>query len=178
MKMKKTELRDNISLLKPQISDDSFIAPSADVIGDVCIGKDASIWYQAVLRGDINTISIGQRSNIQDGCILHLENDLACIVGNDVTVGHRAILHGCTIQDGVLIGMGAVVLNGALVKKGAIIGAHALVKEGQIVEENELVVGLPAKKVKTLKDSYQNNVEWAQKYVKLSKIHKASYDSK
>jgi gamma-carbonic anhydrase len=176
--MKKTELSKNTSLLEPQIHSNSFVAKSADIIGDVHIGEDSSIWYQAVLRGDINKISIGDRTNIQDGCILHLENDLGCIVGNDVTVGHGAILHGCTIQDGVLIGMGATILNGAVVKKGAVVGAQALVKEGQIVEANELVVGLPAKKVKTLENSYETNVEWAQKYVKLSKIHKSTYDSK
>ena len=176
--MKKTALKDNITLLEPHIHKTAFIAPSADIMGNVRIGRDSSIWYQSVLRGDINSISIGERTNIQDGCILHLENDRACLVGHDVTVGHRAILHGCTIEDGVLIGMGAVILNGAIIKKGAVVGAHALVKEGQIVDEQSLVVGLPAKKVKDIEGSFQTNVEWAQKYVKLSKVHKAKYESK
>lgn len=170
--MKKTQLKTNLVLKYPKIHNSAFIAPSADIIGDVSIDEDSSVWFQAVLRGDINSIKIGKRTNIQDGCILHLENDLGCNVGNDVTVGHRAILHGCTIEDGVLIGMGAVILNGAVVKKGAVVGAHALVKEGQVVEPNTLVVGVPAKRIKTFENSFATNIEWAQKYVQLSKVHK------
>ncbi|RAP38279.1 gamma carbonic anhydrase family protein [Candidatus Marinamargulisbacteria bacterium SCGC AAA071-K20] len=176
--MKKSDLRDTVNLPDPIINKSCFVAHSADILGNVTIGDNSSIWYQVVLRGDINSIVIGERTNIQDGCIVHLENDLACVVGNDVTVGHGAILHGCTIEDGVLIGMGATVLNGAIVKKGAMIGANALVKEGQVVEENALFVGLPAKKVKSIDLSFESNVKWAQKYVKLSKIHKEKYGSK
>lgn len=161
-------------LKKPCIHDDVFVAEGARIIGDVTIKKDASIWFNAVLRGDINHIIVGERSNIQDGVIVHLENDKACIVGDDVTVGHGAILHGCTIEDGCLIGMGATILNGAVVKKGAIVGANALVKENQIIPEGTLWVGMPAKQSKELgKESYDTNVKWAAKYVTLSKAYLA-----
>ncbi|RAP33876.1 gamma carbonic anhydrase family protein [Candidatus Marinamargulisbacteria bacterium SCGC AG-410-N11] len=170
--MEKTDLRENIQIKTPIIDESVFVASNTSIIGDVRIGQQSSIWYGAVLRGDINYISIGKRSNIQDGTIIHLENDLPCIVGDDVTVGHRAILHGCKIEDGALIGMGAIVLNGAIVKKGAVIGAGAVVKEGCHVEPNELYVGVPAKLVRTLPEtSFEKNKKWAEKYVKLARIH-------
>lgn len=157
-------------LKTPTIHPSVFTAEGARIIGDVIIKEDASIWFNAVLRGDINNITIGERTNIQDGVIVHLENDRACTVGNDVTVGHGAILHGCTIEDGCLIGMGSTILNGAVIKKGAIIGANALVKENQIVPEGTLWVGMPAKQSRELgKESYATNVKWALKYVQLSK---------
>lgn len=169
--MDKTIFPDHVMEKEPKCSLSSWIAPSADVMGQVSLNADVSVWYTAVLRGDINAINIGERTNIQDGSILHVENDRACIVGNDVTVGHRAILHGCTIEDGVLIGMGAIILNGAIIKKGAVIGAGALIKEDTIVGENELWVGVPGKYVRALTDSYENNVKWAAKYVKLKAVH-------
>lgn len=169
--MAKTDLNDTVLQHDPRIHPDAFIAASADIIGDVRIGKDASVWYGAVLRGDINYIEIGERSNIQDGCVCHLENDRPCIVGQDVTVGHRAILHGCTLEDGCLIGMGATILNGAVIKKGAIVGANTLVKENTIVEANTMVVGVPSRLVKTMTGTYEENIKWALKYVMLSKRH-------
>ena len=126
-------------------------------------------------RADINQIIIGKRSNIQDNSVIHLENDQGVIVGDDVTVGHNAIIHGCTIQDGALIGMGAIIMNGAQIGRGAVIGAGAVIKENMVVPDLSLVVGIPGKIIKTMKeDTYKSNVKWAHKYVQLSKIHKKS----
>ena len=156
-----------------QFNKSILICKNTTIVGDVEIGNDSSIWYGSVLRADINKIRIGKRTNIQDLSLIHLENDLGCIIGDDVTVGHKSTLHGCTIENGVLIGMGAIILNGAIIKKGAVIGAGAVVKENTIVEENSLWVGIPAKKVKVFEhDNYKKNVLWAEKYVKLSQHHK------
>jgi len=172
MEFKKTDLKNNISVKRPVFDSSVFIADQTTLIGDIQIGNDSSIWFGSVLRGDINKITIGQRTNIQDLSCIHVENDLACVIGNDVTVGHRALLHACTIEDGVLIGMGAIILNGAVIKKGAVIGAGAVVKEGSIVEENTLWAGIPATYLKTYsKEKYEENKAWAAKYVALSKIH-------
>ena len=112
-------------------------------------------------------------SRLDKECILHLENDRPCIVGNDVTVGHGAILHGCTIEDQCLIGMGAIVLNGALIKKGSVVAAGAVVKENMVVEPLELVAGVPAKFIKKLDEStYHHHIKWAEKYCKLAEIHR------
>lgn len=168
----KTDLPNTIFTGIPQLDSSIFVGNNVTIEGDVTIGKDSSIWHGAVLRGDINSIQIGARTNIQDLSMIHLENDLPCIVGNDVTVGHRAILHACTIEDGALIGMGAIVLNGVVVKKGAVIGAGAVVKEHTVVEANSLWVGVPAKHVKDCDDSqYEKNCRWAKKYVELAKTH-------
>lgn len=173
MNMQKFDLPDKILSKEPSVDSTVFIAPGAHIIGDVRIGSHASIWYNCVLRGDINFIQIGERTNIQDGSILHLENDRPCVVGNDVTVGHRALLHGCRIDDGVLIGMGAIILNGAHIKKGAVIGAGAVVKENMIVQAYEMVVGVPGRVVKKMPPSrLDENIKWAEKYIELARIHK------
>lgn len=157
----------------PDIHPDTFIAPGAQVMGDVTIKKDASVWYNSVLRGDINKIIIGERSNIQDGCIIHLENNLPCIVENDVTVGHHVNLHGCHVEECCLIGIGAIILSGAKIGRGSIIGAGAVVLENQVIPPFSLVVGLPGKIIKpTHQDTIENQQKWAEKYVNLSKIHK------
>lgn len=171
--MKKTSLPEIDLSLKPKVHETVFISPGSYVMGDVEIGEESSIWYGSVLRGDINKIIVGKRSNIQDGCVLHVENDRMCSVGDEVTIGHRAILHGCTIEDACLIGMGAIVLNGVVVKKGAVIGAGALIKENTLVEPG-LWVGVPAKKVKeiNLKESINAQKEWALKYCHLAQLHK------
>jgi carbonic anhydrase/acetyltransferase-like protein (isoleucine patch superfamily) len=157
----------------PDIHPDTFIAPGAQVMGDVIIKKDASVWYNSVLRGDINQIIIGERSNIQDGCIIHLENDLPCIVENDVTVGHHVNLHGCHVEECCLIGIGAIILSGASIGRGSIIGAGALVLENHVIPPFSLVVGTPGKIIKpTPPDTIEKQQQWAQKYVNLSKIHK------
>ena len=121
------------------------MAPSADIIGDVSLAKDSSIWYQSVVRGDHDRIVIGEGSNIQDGCVLHADEGFPAIIGNYVTVGHAAIIHGCEIGDGALIGMGAIVLNGAKIGKNAIIGAGALVTQGTVIPDGMLALGSPAK---------------------------------
>jgi carbonic anhydrase/acetyltransferase-like protein (isoleucine patch superfamily) len=136
-----------------KIHEDTFVAPSADVVGEVTVGAGSSIWYQAVLRGDMAPITIGEHSNIQDGCLLHVANGFPLQVGNYVTVGHGAILHGCTVEDGVLIGMGAIVLDGAVIGEGSIIGAGALVPEGKVIPPRSLVVGVPGKVIRELDDT-------------------------
>jgi len=166
-------LPDNVLDKTPEIDPDAFVAKGAQVMGNVVLKKDASVWYNCVLRGDINRIEIGERSNIQDGCILHLENDKPCIVGDDVTVGHHVNLHGCTVEDGCLIGIGAIILSGAVIGRGSVIGAGAVVREQEVIEPFSLIVGVPGKKIKTLPDSsFEGQVKWASKYVELSKIHK------
>ncbi len=137
----------------PNIHKDTFVAPSADVVGDVTVGAGSSIWYQAVLRGDMAPITIGEHSNVQDGCLLHVATGFPLKVGNYVTVGHGAILHGCTVEDGVLIGMGAIVLDGAVIGEGSIIGAGALVTEGKVIPPRSLVVGVPGKVVRQLDEA-------------------------
>jgi carbonic anhydrase/acetyltransferase-like protein (isoleucine patch superfamily) len=154
----------------PQIHESAFIAASADVIGRVTLHEETSIWYQATLRGDINEIVIGAHSNVQDNAVIHLADDYGCYVGEYVTVGHSAILHACTIKDEVLIGMGAIVLDGAVVGERSIIGAGALVTKGTIIPPGSLVLGSPAKVVRTLSDEEQANVKyWAEKYVRGSR---------
>ncbi|CAH2600739.1 Gamma carbonic anhydrase family protein [Rhodovastum atsumiense] len=127
-----------------------WIAPDAQVIGRVRLGEDVSIWFAAVLRGDNDPIDIGARSNIQDGAMLHTDQGFPLTIGADVTVGHHAILHGCSIGDGALIGMGATILNGARIGAGCLVGANALVTEGKEFPDNSLIVGAPAKVVRTL----------------------------
>ena len=171
--MEKSDIRDNVTIKTPQIHESAFIADGARVIGDVILKAESSIWYNTVARADINQIVIGERSNIQDNSVIHLENDQGVLVGNDVTVGHNAIIHGCTIGDGALIGMGAIIMNGVSIGKGAVVGAGAVVKENMIVNDYELVVGVPARVVKTLSSStYDDNMKWAKKYVQLANIHK------
>ena len=173
--MEKTQLKENLEIAKPNIATSAFVATGAKIIGAVTLKKNSSVWYNCVLRADINRIVIGERSNIQDNSTIHLENDQGVIVGDDVTVGHNAIIHGCTIQDGALIGMGAIIMNGAQIGRGAVIGAGAVIKENMVVPDLSLVVGIPGKIIKTMtEDTYKNNVKWAHKYVQLSKIHKES----
>ena len=127
-----------------------WVAPNASVIGRVILGEDASIWFGATLRGDNEPMRIGARSNIQDGAVLHSDAGFPLTVGEDCTVGHAAILHGCTIGDGSLIGMGATVLNGARIGKGSLVGANALVTEGKVFPDHSLIVGSPARVARTL----------------------------
>jgi len=170
--MAKSDFPDAFEMGIPQIDSTVFIATGARIVGNVTIGPDSSIWYNAVLRADINRITIGHASNIQDGAIMHLENELGCHVGDHVTVGHGAILHGCTIEDAVVVGMGAIVLNGATVGTGSIIGAGAVVKEGAQIPPYSLVVGVPGKIVKELPPStVEQNQAWALKYVRLAQAH-------
>ena len=154
----------------PDIHASAYIATSADVIGRVSLGEESSVWYHATLRGDINSITIGPRSNIQDNAVIHLADDYGCQVGELVTVGHSAILHACTVEDETLIGMGAIVLDGAVIGARSIIGAGALITGGTIIPPGSLVVGSPAKVVRTLPLDEQRKVKtWAEKYVRISR---------
>jgi carbonic anhydrase/acetyltransferase-like protein (isoleucine patch superfamily) len=143
-----------------------YIAKTATVIGDVTLGAHSSVWYGAVLRGDINRIVVGHHSNIQDNAVLHLADDFPCIVGNWVTVGHSAIVHACRVGDEVLIGMGAVILDGAVIGKQSLIGAGALVTQGVKIPPGSLVLGSPAKVVRKLTAKERAGLKWwAKKYV-------------
>ncbi|WZH51053.1 MAG: gamma carbonic anhydrase family protein [Nocardioides alkalitolerans] len=130
---------------RPTVDPSAWIAPGAVVVGDVSVGPEASVWYAAVLRGDGDSITVGARSNVQDGCVLHADPGFPLRVGAGVSVGHRAVLHGCTVDDDVLVGMGAIVMNGARIGSGTIIGAGAVVAAGVEVPPRSLVLGLPAK---------------------------------
>jgi len=132
-----------------------FIAPNAAVIGRVTLGEHSSVWFSCVLRGDVEDIEIGANSNIQDGTVIHADPGFPTIVGDNVTVGHQAMLHGCRIGDGTLVGINAVVLNGAVIGKGCLIGANALVTEGMEVPDGSLVLGSPAQIKKTLTPEQQ-----------------------
>jgi gamma-carbonic anhydrase len=129
----------------PEIGQDVFIAPNASIIGRTVLGDHVSIWFGAVLRGDIAPVKVGAGSNVQDNSVLHVGDDEPCLVGANVVVGHNVILHGCTIEDDCLIGMGAVVLNRALVGQGSVIGAGALVPQEMVIPPYSLVIGSPAK---------------------------------
>ena len=171
--MEKSDLSPDVSIKSPQIHETAYIAEGAQVIGDVILKADSSIWYNTVCRADINQIVIGERTNIQDNSVILLENDQGVLVENDVTVGHNAIIHGCSISDGALIGMGAIIMNGAVIGKGAVIGAGAVVKEDMVIPDLSLVVGVPGKIVKTLSpETYDENVKWAAKYAKLANVHR------
>jgi len=153
--------------ISPDIHPSAFIAGSADVIGRVKIEEDASIWYNVTLRGDINDIVVGPKSNVQDNAVLHLADDYGAYLGELVTIGHSAIVHACTVKDEVLVGMGACILDGAVIGERSIIGANALVTGGTIIPPGSLVLGSPAKVVKTLDLKDQANIKkWAEKYVR------------
>ena len=137
----------------PDVADTAWVAESAEVIGRVTLGDDVSIWFNAVLRGDSDTLSIGAGSNIQDGSVLHADHGSPLVVGERVTVGHQVMLHGCTIGDESLIGIGAVVLNGARIGRNCVVGAGALVTEGKEFPDGSLIVGAPAKVVRELSEA-------------------------
>jgi len=156
---------------KPSIHPTSFVADSADIIGDVILEENSSVWFRAVLRGDINYIRVGKNSNIQDGCVLHVTESNPCVVGENVTVGHNAILHGCTVKDGALIGMGAIILDGAQIGEEALVAAGSLVPSGKVIPPRSLAVGSPAKVVTELTEEYLNSIRKnTRDYVMLSKI--------
>lgn len=135
---------------KPVLGEGVYIARGAVVLGDVTLGDYSSVWYNAVLRGDINRIAVGHHTNIQDNAVLHLADDLPCVVGHLVTIGHSAIVHACTVGDETLIGMGAVILDGAVIGRQCLIGAKALVTQGTRIPDGSLVMGAPAKVVRVL----------------------------
>ena len=155
---------------KPQIDEQAVVADGAVVLGDVTIEKNASIWYNAVIRGDVNSISIGEGTNIQDLVVLHVDADAPLSIGKNVTIGHGAILHGCTIKDQALIGMGAIVLNGAEIGKGSMIAAGALVPQNTVVPDGALYMGNPARFRRMLtEEELTANLKNAANYIKESK---------
>ena len=162
---------ENFKEFVPEVDPSAFLASSADVIGRVRIGEEASIWYQATLRGDINEIVIGPRANIQDNAVVHLSDDYGAYVGEWVTVGHSAIIHACTIKDEALIGMGAIVMDGAVIGERSIVGAGALVTSGVVIPPGSLVLGSPAKVVRKLDKKEQGEGRYlAEKYVENSRL--------
>jgi len=159
----------------PQVDPSAWVAPDAVLVGDVAVGPEASIWYATVVRGDGDAIGIGARSNIQDGCVLHTDPGLRLVVGEGVSVGHRAVLHGCVVEDDVLVGMGAIVMNGARIGAGSLVAAGALVTEGTQVPPGSLVVGAPAKVRRELSEDEAELVRYnATHYVALAKLHAAA----
>ena len=155
--------------IKPKVHKSAFIAEGTYLIGSVSVGPESSIWYGSVLRGDICKIEIGEGTNIQDNSVLHVDHKLPCVIGNYVTVGHSVVLHACSVEDEVLIGMGATVLDGAVIGKGSIVGANALVPQGMKVPPNSMVLGVPAKIVRPLKEGEWNAKKHAQSYIDLAK---------
>ena len=150
----------------PEIDKTAFVAASADLIGRVRIGSEASVWYNATLRGDIHEIEVGPRSNVQDNAVLHVESNRGCYLGELVTIGHGAIVHACKVSDEVLVGMGATVLDGAVIGERSIIGANALVTMNMDIPPGSLVLGSPGRVVRQLSREEQKEVRvWAQKYV-------------
>jgi carbonic anhydrase/acetyltransferase-like protein (isoleucine patch superfamily) len=153
-----------------ELAEDVFVAPSADIIGDVKLSAESSIWFGAVLRGDIETITIGRGSNIQDGTVCHTDPSNPCTVGEYVTVGHMAMLHGCNIGDGSLIGIGATLMNGSSVGKNCIVGAHALVTEGKSFPDNSVIMGAPAKLVRQATDADRTAIRAnSERYIERAK---------
>ncbi|MBN1498926.1 MAG: gamma carbonic anhydrase family protein [Spirochaetes bacterium] len=164
---------------EPQIHETAFIAPTADIIGDVIIGKDSSVWFNTVIRGDMNYIRIGERTNIQDLTVIHITNQsrasqgFPVIIGDDVTVGHSAVIHACEIQNACLIGMGSIILDGAVIGEESIVGAGSLVTKGKIFPSRSLIMGSPAgfvrllaeDEVKNIYESAANYVSYKSKYV-------------
>ena len=153
--------------VRPRIVGDVYLAPGAVVVGDVEIGPGSSVWFNATLRGDVAPIRVGARSNVQDGAVLHVDAGTPCVVGDDVTIGHGAIVHGTTVGDGVTIGMGAVVLSRSRIGAGAIVAAGALVPEDAEVRPGALVMGVPAREKRPLDDAEQAaSAENAARYVR------------
>lgn len=154
---------------RPQLGSGVFVAPGAHLVGEVAVGDQSSIWFGSILRGDINRVIVGHHTNIQDLSVCHVADEHACIVGNYVTVGHRVILHGCTVGDEVLVGMGAVLMNGVVVGAQSIIGAGALLTEGLEVPPGSLVYGAPATVISTLGERERLQIKrWAEKYCRVA----------
>ena len=154
--------------VSPRIDPDvGFIAPTAVLVGDVVVGPEVGIWFGVVARGDIETITIGARSNVQENCVLHTDTGYPLVIGANVTIGHSAIVHGCTIGDNTLIGMGATVLNGARIGKNCLIGANALITENKVIPDNSMVVGAPGKVIREIdEEGVRNLAASADRYVK------------
>lgn len=146
--------------ISPEIGNDCWLAPNATIVGDVKMGDECSVWFNAVIRGDVNSIQIGNRVNIQDGAVIHCTyQKTKTVLGNNVSVGHNALVHGCTIEDNVLIGMGSIVMDDCYIESGSIIAAGAVLLEGTRVEAGSIYAGVPAKKVKSIsKELFEGEV--------------------
>jgi carbonic anhydrase/acetyltransferase-like protein (isoleucine patch superfamily) len=162
---------------EPRIDETAFVAPTASVIGDVTLGAGASVWYGAVLRGDVERISVGARANIQDNCTLHADPGFPVSVGERVSVGHNAVVHGATVEDDCLIGMGATVLNGAVIGAGSLVAAQALVPQGMQVPPGSLVAGVPAKVRRELTAEEREGLTLnGTLYAELAKAHREVHE--
>jgi carbonic anhydrase/acetyltransferase-like protein (isoleucine patch superfamily) len=161
---------------QPKVDQALFVAWNAEVAGDVTLAADTSVWFGATLRGDIEPITLGRGSNVQDGAVLHTDFGLPCVVGERVTIGHQAVLHGCRVGDDCLVGMGAIVLSGAVIGRESVVGAGALVTEGKTFPPRSLILGSPAKAVRTLDDAAIEKVKRnGEVYVRLAGDAKRSY---
>lgn len=160
----------------PRIDSSAWLAPGAAVVGDVSIGPDSSVWYGSVLRGDVNSIRVGARTNLQDQCVVHVTRDrFSCEIGDEVTVGHRATVHGCIVEEGALIGIGAIILDGARIGSEAVVGAGAVVTPGSQVAPGILVMGVPARAVRELTaEERDRNRRTTLLYVETAKEHHAA----
>lgn len=166
-------IRRNVRM-KPVIAADAYVAEDATVTGNVEIAAEASVWPRAVLRGDVAPIVLGRGSNVQDGAVVHVADNHPAVIGSLVTVGHKAVVHACRVEDEVLVGMGAIVLDGAVVGTRSIIGANATVRQGMEIPPGSLVVGTPAKIVRELSAEEQEGIKvWALRYVRLSREYLA-----
>lgn len=157
----------------PKFNDSNFIAPSADIIGDVVLGEESSVWFNTTIRGDVHFIEIGNKSNVQDNCCIHVTNRThPTVIGNEVTIGHGAVIHGCTIRDRVLVGMKAVILDGATIEEDVIIAAGSLVPPGKTMPSGHLCMGSPCKPVRKLTDDEVASIrQYSQNYIKYSRVY-------
>jgi len=159
----------------PDIAGSAWLADNADVIGRVEIGEDSSAWYQSVLRGDVNFIKVGKRTNIQDGTVIHNSGDAPCVVGDDVTIGHKVLLHGCEIQNKCLVGMGSIVMDHAVLEEGCFLAAGSLVPEGKVLKGGYLYAGIPARERRELSEKEKQFLtQSAAHYVELAQAHRAT----
>ncbi len=158
----------------PKIGEDCWLAENATVVGEVILGEGCTVWFGAVVRGDVNYIKVGKRTNIQDNVTIHGTFEKApTTIGDEVSIGHNAIIHGCTLENNVLIGMGAMIMDGAVIKQGAIIAAGAVVLAGTVVEENSIYAGIPAKKVKDLDEKNKEMLKRiSNSYIKYAQWYK------
>ena len=158
---------------EPDVARDAFVAENASIIGDVSVGKGASVWFGAVVRGDLAGIRIGNRSNVQDNAVIHVDTNAPTIIGDDVTIGHNAVVHACKIGNSCLIGMGAVVLSNAIIGDESVVGAGAIVTENKKFPPRSLIIGAPARVIRSLTDEDVKRVrENATHYVELSRAYK------
>jgi carbonic anhydrase/acetyltransferase-like protein (isoleucine patch superfamily) len=167
-------VRRRVQEMQPQIAADVFVAENAVVTGEIAIGSESSIWYGCVLRGDVNNITVGARTNIQDGTVVHVSSTLqGTYIGDDVTIGHMALIHACTIEDGAFIGMQACIMDGAKVEKGAMVAAGALVTPGKIVPSGTLWGGSPARHMRDLtEEEKQGLTSSAAHYVRIARLYR------